>query len=158
MAVTVRNAAGEVIDRQRQSVVVPKAEGVRLALSTPVVFRARSALELRSLSSPAAPVFAGREFGRADRMRVRVMVYGSAAAGVPVTATLLGSRGAKLTDLPITLADLPIESNRAAASGEHHYEIDLPLLSVGFGDYLIRIAAGTGDARAEMLVPFRVVR
>ena len=101
--------------------------------------------ELRALTAGSEPPpFASREFGRSDRLFIRLAVYGSRAAGATVSAHLLGRGGAALLPLPLT-----------EASGSYH--IDLPLSSVARGDYLIEIAAVAGDDRATTLVPLRIL-
>jgi VWFA-related protein len=146
LAFTVRDAAGEIIDRETRDVVVPDDDDTALALSTPIVYRARTAGEQRALVSDAAPLaFAGREFDRTDRLRVRVAPFGSAKDGAEVSARLIGSRGKPLAELPIKAA----ADNRA-------YELDLPLTQVASGSFLISIEARKGDVRAEALVPIRV--
>jgi hypothetical protein len=61
-----------------------------------------------------------------------------------VTATLLSRRGAKLAAMPL----------KRTASGE--YEIDLPMGSVGRGEYVFEIAASRGADQAKTLLSFKV--
>ena len=143
---TVRDTAGDIIDREVRTVAVPQASRASLAISTPVVYRARNPIELRALNEEASPpVYAGRDFQRSDRLRVRVAVYGTASDGAAVTARLLGARGA-------ALADLPVQAGRAAGL----YEVDLSPSSISRGEFVIAIQAMKGTERAEALVPFRV--
>jgi hypothetical protein len=146
LAFTVRDAKGEVIDREKRDVVIPNAEATTLALGTPVVYRARTATELRLLDTDAkALTYAGREFERTDRLRVRVLAYGWSSEGADVSARLIGSRGKPLADLPI---------KPAAEPGV--YEMDLPLTQVASGSFLISIEAKKGNVRAEALIPMRI--
>ena len=138
----VRDAHGEIIDREVRTVAVPQTNTVALALSTPVMFRARNPVELRALDHDA-PVYAGRDFDRSDRLRVRVQVYGTATEGATVSARLLGARGA-------ALAKLPVEAVRPGI-----YQIDL-VPSISRGQFLIAIEAVKETERAEAMVPFRV--
>jgi VWFA-related protein len=145
---TIQDAAGEVIDREQRDLVVPTLAETTLALTTPVLSRARNALELRAMAEEAAPrPFAGREFSRSDRVLLRVQAYGSASAGAAVTAQLLGRRGNTLAELPI----------RPAGQGGG-YLLDLPLTSLAAGDFVVAISARTTLDSVETYVPIRVGR
>jgi len=78
---------------------------------------------------------------------VRFGVYGQAAAGAAVTAQLTNRFGTPLVAMPVV----------ALGDGEGTYQIEWPLASQARGDYLIAIAAASGDERARVLVPLRVV-
>ena len=145
---TIHDGAGEIIDREQRDVTIPNPAATKLALSTPVVSRARGASELRTLAAQAAPPpFAGREFSRADRVFVRVAAYGSASADAEFTAQLVGPRGNTLAELPI---------HPAAAGGGQ--QVDLPLTSLATGEFLIAIAARTASDYVETFVPIRIGR
>ena len=97
---SIRDSGGEVIDREQRSLTVPNPASTTLALSTPVLSRARNTSEFRSLSTSPIP-HASRDFARTDRVLLRVAPYGSAAAEASMTAELLGPRGNTLVQLPI---------------------------------------------------------
>jgi hypothetical protein len=139
---SVRDAQGEIIDKEVRTVTVPQPDAVSLALSTPVMYRARNPLEVRALDSHP-PVYAGRDFDRTDRLRVRVQVYGKAGERASVSARLLGARGA-------SLATLPVES-----AGAGTYQIDL-VPSISRGEFLIAIEAVHETEHAQVMVPFRI--
>jgi VWFA-related protein len=145
---TIRDSAGEMIDREQRTVTVPDLGKTTLALTTPVVSRARSAAEVRSLLSVPEPIaFAGREFSRSDRLLLRVAPYGTASTDAEITAQLVGPRGA-------TLAELPIHAEGEGGG----FRLDLPLSSLATGEFLIAIAARTSGERVEALVPLRISR
>jgi VWFA-related protein len=139
---SVRDSEGEIIDKEVRTVSVPRADAASLALSTPVMFRARNPVEARALDHNP-PVYAGRDFDRSDRLRVRVQVYGNASDGATVSARLLGARGA-------SLATLPVHSVRPGL-----YQVDL-VPSISRGEFLIAIEAVKDAERVEAMVPFRV--
>ena len=139
---SVRDAQREIIDKEVRTVTVPQPESVALGLSTPVMYRARNPVEIRALDNNP-PVYAGRDFDRSDRLRVRVHVYGSASEGAAVSARLVGARGA-------TLAKLPVEAVRPGT-----YQIDL-VASISRGEFLIAIEAVKEAERVETMVPFRI--
>ena len=100
----------------------------------------------RSTAIPDAPPFAGHEFSRADRLLVRVALFGD-AADATVAGRLAGSAR------PATRR--AARSHRSpAAPGS--YQIDLPLSSVAPGDYVIAVEASKGSERAEAFVAIRV--
>jgi VWFA-related protein len=144
---TIRDTAGEMIDREQRTITVPDIQKTTLALTTPVVSRARSASEFRHMMSGQEPIaFAGREFSRSDRLVLRVAPYGTASSDAEVTAQLVGPRGT-------TLAELPIHSDEGGG-----FRLDLPLSSLATGEFLISIAARTPTERVEALVPLRISR
>ena len=113
---------------------------------TPVVYVAKSPAEARRLSAPDAPVHAGREFVRTDRLAVRLRAYGTSAAAAEVTGRLIDRRGATL--IPLAIA--------GPSNGWHH--LDLPLASIAPGDFAIVFEARSGEHRAEAIVLLRVRR
>ena len=144
---TIHDSSGEIIDRELREVPIPNPTNATLALATPVLSRARTPAELRTLaSSPSPPAFAGRDFSRTDRVFVRVFAYGSAASHAEFTAQLVGPRGNTLAELPI----------RPAIGGAR--QVDLPLSSLATGEFLLSIAARTPSERVETFVPLRIGR
>lgn len=144
---SIHDSTGEVIDRDQREFTVPSVDDTTLALSTPVVLRARSPAEFRLLAENRDPApFAGREFSRTDRVLFRVRPYGSASSTAAVTAQLLGRRGNTLAELPI----------RSAAGGG--YVVDLPLSNLASGEFVVAIAARTAADSVETYVPLRVGR
>jgi VWFA-related protein len=143
---TIHDQTGEVVDRELRDVDVGDPDQTILALTTPVLSRARNAAEFRALSEVSTP-YAGREFSRTDRLLVRGFAYGVKAAGAEITAQLVGPRGA-------TLAQLPVRQ----AGNQGGFLIDLPLTSLALGEFLIAIAARTPADHVETYVPLRIRR
>lgn len=144
--VTMKDADGNALDEEARSIAVPDLSGAGLALSSPVVLRARNLAEARTIAAtPDAAPFAAREFVRTDRLFVRFVVY--AAAQAIASAHLLSRAGAPLAELAVT----------ARPGIEGGYQIDLPLSSTARGDYLLAVEAVDGAQKARALVPLRVV-
>ena len=139
----VLDKAGEILDRETRT--IQPAAAAPLAL-TPVVYVARTPAEARALSAPDAPVHAGREFVRTDRLAIRLRTYGTSAAAAEVTGRLIDRRGATLIPLAI------------AGSSNGWHQLDLPLASIAPGDFAIVFEARSGEHRAEAIVPLRVKR
>ena len=136
---------GSAADRADTTLDVPDFARAPLSITSPVVFRARTPLELRAIQAEPDPQpFGGRQFERPDRIIARFSVAGAGAADATVTANLLGRRGAQLATLP--LKTVPGRG----------YEIDLPIGSIARGEYVISIEASRGADQAKTLVSFRV--
>ena len=143
----VSDAKGDTVDEDRRSISVPDFSAADLGISTPVLLRARTVAEARTLATARQPMpFAGREFVRTDRLFIRFTLHGADAADAIVSAHLSGKAGAALLTLPV--AKMP---------GDEGYQIDLPLASIARGDYLISIAAASGEEHTRALVPLRVL-
>ena len=99
-------------------------------------------------SRASARAFPGREFARSDRLLIRFLVHGSAAAAATVTAKILSQWGKDLAELPLTRP--PQQAST--------YEIDLPLSTIARGEFLISVTAGAGAERVRAFVPIRVSR
>ncbi|HXW07077.1 MAG TPA: VWA domain-containing protein [Vicinamibacterales bacterium] len=149
LTTSVYDSAGELIDRDTRTIVVPDLSASPLSISSPLVVRTQGPLQLREVRQSASPPpFAGREFQRTDRILVRFAVHGPEAGAAEVTATLMNRRAVKLTPLAVEQID----------GTPGHWEIDLPLQTVARGDFLISIQAARGQTRADALVPLRIVR
>ena len=136
-------ADGSRSDRQESTLDVPDFKA-SVAMTTPVLFRARTPLELRTLLAAKDPLpYAGRQFDRTERLLVRFTVIGAGASDATVTVHLLSRTGAALSALPL----------KTVSSG---YELDLPLGSIAHGDYVISFEASHGADQAKQLLSLRV--
>ena len=146
LAIRVMSKDGEILDRESRTIELNRQEAAPLWFDTPVVYRSRTPSELRTITGSATPlVHAGRAFVRTDRLTVRTHVRGTLAAA-NVTAKLIDRRGAVLVQLPV---------QRIRDDG---HQLDLPLTSLAAGEFAIVFEAASGEARAEALVSFRVLR
>lgn len=135
----IEDADGGVLDRDQRSVELPA--NTAAGISTPRVFRARTARDVQALAADADPLpVVGREFSRSERLIVRFDAYGG---GTPVVR-LLDRRGAPLRAVAVTAA---------AAGGTH--AIDLALNALVAGDYVLEIAMPGAPAVTE-LIAFRI--
>jgi VWFA-related protein len=147
LAFTVLSADGEVLDREVRTLDAPKLFDVPLVFATPTVYRTNTAAQARAMQQPvtAVPIDARREFSRTDRVFVRVPLAGMSASTAVVTARLIDRRGATRASL----------TARRVAS-EDTWQIELPIGSIGIGEYAVACDAESGDDRAGTIVPFRV--
>jgi VWFA-related protein len=141
---TLPDTGGSMAGRQDVTLDVPDFATTPLAIATPVLYRARTPFELRTIQNSAPVPFAGRQFDRTDRIIVRFDVFGPSATDAMVTVTLLSRLGAKLANMPL----------RKTTSGP--YEIDLPIANVARGEYVFEIDASHGADQAKALLSFRV--
>lgn len=148
LQLSVRDSGGEVLERDVRRISVPDFSRQQLSVSSPMLLRARSAMELKALlADPDAPPHIGREFRRTERLLVRFEVYGSSAGAATIAARLMTRAGAALVKLPVTKI-----SGRAG-----RYQIDLPLASAARGEYMIAIEISSEGEQVQSVVPLRVI-
>ena len=145
MQLAIRDADQRLLDTDVRDVVVGGLAGP-VEVGTPEVLSARNAREYRALDADrgAVPV-ATRDFGRDERLLIRVPVYGRDPS-IGVTATLASKIGRAMRGLTAT----PIP-------GTWLYEIDLPLASLAVGEYAVQIVATGTTGNARDAVAFRVI-
>ena len=142
MRLSVEGVGGGVLDSEIRRMTVPDLTTPDAAVSTPRVYRVRTARELQAIASDATAVpTAGREFSRTERLLIRFDVYGNAAP----TAVLLNRNGQKMADLPV---------GPATAGGSHQLEVGLA--AIASGEYLVEISLQGATSEAKELIPLRV--
>ncbi len=147
LRISVEAADASVLDTETRELPVPDVTAATIWLSTPQVFRARTAREAQQIKADGAAVpLAGRAFSREERLLVRVNAYGP---GNPaVTARLLNHLGQAVADVPVAVA--PSGPSR---------EIDLALANLTPGEYLVELDAAGGEEPGGVvkeLVAFQV--
>lgn len=141
---SIEDTTARVLDTDIRDLVVGPLNG-RLVLGTAEVLRARSARAFRALEADATAVpVAAREFGRAERLLIRVPVY-AADPPAALIARLVSKPGATMRELPVT-----------AAAGSDRQQIDLPLAGLAAGDYLVELTLTSVAGEAKGAVAFRV--
>jgi len=142
--VAIEDEYGDVLDRAVEELDVPDFTGPEVALSTPALFRAPNALQMkRIVADPDALPTAGRYFLNDDQLLVRVEAYAPGDAAV-VTARLLSREGTPISDLQV-----------GGAAGDVA-EFSVALSPFPRGDYLIEITAAADEEQATTLVAFRI--
>jgi VWFA-related protein len=143
----IQSVDGRQIGSDVRDIELPNMTGARTMLSTPAVLRARTAREFRLISADLnAPPVSSREFSRVERLLIRVRAYGPGGQPPPVTGRLLSRLGQPLRELTALPGD----------AGEGVAQFDLPLSSLGNGQYGIELTAAGLPAPAKELVLFRV--
>ena len=147
MKYAVRDASESTLDTDIRELTIPDLAAPDVGLSTPSVFRARTAPEAQTILKDldAVPVVA-REFRKTERMIVRAHSYGPGSEVPPVTARLLNRIGGEMQDLPVSF------DGRSGMA-----QVDLPLSSFAPGEYLLDLRATGQGGEAKQLVAFKVV-
>jgi hypothetical protein len=141
LRLSVEGAASQVLDTETREIAVPDLTG-DTTFGTPLVYRARTARDFQQIKAdPQAMPIATREFSRADRLLVRVPIYGPGGTVPMLGAHLLNRNGQSMSELAI-----------AASGAPDTQQIELPLAALAPGEYILEIKAG--DLRE--LVGFRV--
>jgi hypothetical protein len=145
LKLVVENEHGQVVDATTESLTLPDYGRTEVSLSTPKVYRARTAREMMLLRNNLdAPPVATREFNRAERLLIRVDAYAPGGGKPEVTAKLLNRDGH-------TMADVPVQ----AADGKPS-QIDLPLASLAPGEYVVELDAKASSGTAQQMIGFRI--
>jgi hypothetical protein len=150
LEMSIQSSTGAALDTDYRGVPVPDLRVTKPTIATPQVFRARNAREFAELSANAAALpVASRTFSRAERLLVRVPVYGPADSTPSVTATLLNRRGLPMRQLAAVPGNLALGI----------IQFDVQLSSLAPDEYRVElVAANTPGPRDEAreLVVFRV--
>ena len=145
LRLTVEASDGGTLDREIRPIDVPDLSAPDAVISTPRVYRGRTAREIQTIAAdPGAVPVVAREFARTERLLIRFDAYGPGDALQPVAA-VLNRNGEKMFDVPVT----------AAPAGATH-QIDLGFGATPIGDYLLEIVILSERGRVRELVAFRV--
>ncbi len=141
---TVKNTAGEEIDSWSRDTTVPAAADGS-PVGTPVVYRPTSVLQYRALMAGTdMPPSAMRRLRRSDRAVVRLAMGAHEKAAVDVQ--LLNRQGVPLKTMVAVAAPAPAE-----------VQVELPLGSLAFADYVLRFTVTLPGGKITRLVPFALV-
>jgi VWFA-related protein len=145
LRLTVKSAAGDVVDQWREKVQVPSMAS-ELTLATPRFYRARTAFEQRALETNPTPTpAAARGFRTNERVLVEIEPYSANPETVALSAELLNQDGKVLVTLPVP----------ALTNGKTR--VAIPLSSLARSTYVLRIVAKSGEREARQLAPFQIV-
>jgi VWFA-related protein len=148
LQIVAENSKGVRVDHDEADIEVPDFTAVAAGpvITSPAVYRARTARDIQQIRTASAPVpVVTRQFPRTERLLVRFQAYGPGDTAPVMAIRLLNNRGKKMTDLPAP-ARLP----------DGTFEIEVNLGPLAPADYLIEIGATAGEANAQTLVPIRV--
>jgi VWFA-related protein len=143
--VTAEDARGQRLDVRDRHLEVPDATTTGPRLSTPFIFRGRSALDLKEVRAQATPMpAAGRTFARSERILLRFQAFGAAGTPPAVAIRLLNGTGQPLASFP-----------EPAAAADSTYEAEMTFGAFPPGDYVIEISA---DAKTNVVREYLAIR
>ena len=140
-------ARGMRLDTSDAAVDVPDFTKPGPTISTPIVFRGRTARDIQVIRAAATPVpSASRLFSRTERILVRFDAYGPGGTTPTIVMRLLNRNGEQMAALP----------SPAAGATPASFQAEFGLGSLPPGDYLIEIAATSGTDTTRKLLAIRV--
>jgi hypothetical protein len=150
LEMAVQNSSGVPLDTDIRAMPVPDLRVTRPTFATPQLLPTRSARAFARVSAnPDAVPVAARNFSRAERLLIRIPVYGASDTIPDVTATLLNRRGT-----PMRLLE-----QMAVALPPGIVQFDLPLSSLAPDEYRVELVAANSRGpreEARELVIFQV--
>ncbi len=139
------NANGDRLDASERAVVIPDYTSTDAVVTTPQLFRVRTARDIQQLKSATDPLpTTARQFTRTERLFVRFRVYLPGGATASPHLRLLNRNGDVMSVVPVT-----VDPSRGA-------EGEFALGGVPPGDYLLEAAASADAAAPRAPVAFRV--
>ena len=143
-----QNVRGQRVDQEDFTYDVVDFTSARVQVSTPMLFRARTARDITQLRGGVAGVpEAGRQFSRTERLLMRFDAYGPAGSAPKVTLRLLNREGGHIAPLP----------DPGLVPSTSTYESELVLAPLPPADYLFEISATIGDDTVRKLVAVKIV-
>lgn len=147
LRLSIEAAGGGTLDNDIRRVTIPDLTAPQISISTPRLYRARTARDLQTVLADAAAMPATqREFSRTERVLIRFDTYAAGTEAPAVTAVLLNRGGQKVADVPVAAA---------TAGGTH--QIELGLNAFAPGEYVVEITIKNASGELKELVPLRVV-
>ena len=144
--VTAENASGRRLDSDEITFEVPDFTGTGPLISTPVVFRGRTARAIALVrAAPAPQPSVSRAFARTERLLLRFGAYGPGGTAPKVTLRLLNQLGESMSALPA-----PTQTPAGL------FESEIGLGGLPPGDYLVEISATAADETARSLLAIRI--
>lgn len=140
------DAAGQSLDLEERDVQVPDFTAVRLMLTVPEIYRARTARELAQVrDSVTALPTATHHFMRTDQLLVRFRVYSLGGTRPTIVVTLRNSIGEALSTLP-------------APQQRPDGQLELALVPAGLaaGTYIMDIEAALAEDKARVFWGFAI--
>ena len=140
------NAKGQRVDADQAQLEVPDFTGTGPMVTTPFVYRGRTARDLQAVRAAEAPLpVSVRTFSRVERLLIRFQAYGPAGTQPTVSLKLLNQGGTSIASLPA-----PVRTPAGFVESE------LSLSAFPPGDYLVEIAAESNGDITRVLLPIRV--
>jgi VWFA-related protein len=144
--VDIANATGRRLETSEATIEVPDFSATSAQITTPLVFRGRTARDLQQVRAVESPMpTTGRTFARAERVLLRFDAYGPGGTTPTLTMRVLNKQGA-------AMASMPPPTRTAGPT----FESEFSLSAFPPGEYVIEIAADAGGETTKKLVAIRV--
>jgi VWFA-related protein len=144
--VDVENATGRRLESREASLEVPDFTSTTANITTPFVYRGRTARDLQQVRAAKAPLpTTVRAFSRTERLLLRFDAYGPGGTTPTLTMKVLNQQGTSIATMPAP----------ARTTGQT-FESEFSLSAFPPGDYLIEIAAEANGETIKKLVAIRV--
>ena len=148
LRVVAEDARGLALDRDDTTIEIPDFSGVATVITTPVVYRGRTARDMQQIRAAASPVpSVAREFARTERLLVRFQAYGPGGNTPAITMRLLNNLGR-------TMSELPAPTRQTDGT----FESEIGLGTLAPGRYLIEINAKHEAETAQSLLALQVTQ
>lgn len=145
--VEVRNAAERRLETTDDVLDVPDFSSTAAQITTPFVFRGRTARDLQAVRAVASPMpTTARAFARAERLLLRFEAYGPGGGTPTITMKILNQNGSSVAAMPAP-----------ARTGPNSFESEFSLGAFPPSDYVIEIAADVNGEVVKRLLGIRVV-
>ena len=140
------HATGRRLQSTDVTVEVPDFSSTQAQITTPFVFRGRTARDLQQLRALPAPLpTTVRTFARAERLLLRFAAYGPGGTVPTLTMRVLNKLGQSMASMP-----------PPTLTKDQTFESEFSLSAFPPGDYLIEIAADASGAVTKKLLAIRI--
>jgi VWFA-related protein len=140
------NATGRRLESTDVILEVPDFSSTQAQITTPFVFRGRTARDLQQLRASASPMpTTVRTFTRSERLLLRFAAYGPGGTTPALTMRVLNKQGASMASMP-----------PPTLTKDQTFESEFSLSAFPPGEYLIEIVADASGAITKKLLAIRV--
>lgn len=140
------HASGRRLESTDISVDVPDFSSTEPQITTPFVFRGRTARDLQQVRAQTTPMpTTARTFTRAERLLLRFSAYAPGGTTPTLTMKVLNKQGASMASMP-----------PPTATANQTFESEFSLSAFPPGEYLIEIVADASGTTTKKLLAIRV--
>ena len=140
------HASGRRLESADVTLEVPDFSSTQPHITTPVVFRGRTARDLQQLrASPSPMPTTVRTFSRQERILLRFAAYGPGGTTPTLTMKVLNKEGTSMASMP-----------PPTATNDQTFESEFSLGGFPPGEYVIEIVADANGTTAKKLLAIRI--
>ncbi len=140
------HSTGRRLESTDVTLEVPDFSSTQAQITTPFVFRGRTARDLQQLRTLPSPMpTTVRTFARAERLLLRFAAYGPGGTAPTLTMRVLNKQGESMASMP-----------PPTLTKDQTFESEFSLSAFPPGEYLIEIAADASGATTKKLLAIRI--